>query len=465
MNQITVKVYTGMSRWSRKSEGGFCIILDMDNTSQKRMLRELFQAALKAVDPYESVKRYTDKITSLYRTCNSDKILVIGFGKASCRMVKALEETVSDLIGETIVITKYGHCESLYKSKKINIFEAGHPVPDENGLRGTEEVLRLLESSPEKRLVVCLISGGGSALLVSPCEGITLDEKQRLTDVLLKAGVDIYGLNTVRKHISRVKGGRLAEISYPAHMVSLILSDVIGDRLDVIASGPTSPDTTTYNDALQVLEEYRVRNKVPPSVVDILEKGRKGIILETPKEESKIFERIENIIIGSNRIALTAVQEEAEKRGLAVEIMSSELSGEAKDVGRWLARKAREIKDSTTVQRALCFISGGETTVTVTGRGVGGRNMELALSFAKEIEGVEGISLISAGTDGTDGPTDAAGAIVDGQTVQRARALGMDPETFLKNNDSYNFFKEINDLFVTGPTGTNVMDIQIMVLT
>jgi glycerate-2-kinase len=247
-------------------------------------------------------------------------------------------------------------------------------------------------------------------------------------------------------------------------MVSLILSDVIGDRLDVIASGPTSPDMTTYSDALQVLEEYRIRDKVPPSVVDLLEKGRKGEIPETPKEESKVFNRLENIIIGSNKMALIAAQEEAEKRGLTVEILSSELSGEAKEMGKWLAGKAKEIKGSSPLQRSLCFISGGETTVTVTGKGVGGRNMELALSFAMEIEGVDGIALISAGTDGTDGPTDAAGAIVDGQTVRMAKARGMDPETYMKNNDSYHFFKEINELFVTGPTGTNVMDIQIMVL-
>jgi glycerate-2-kinase len=465
VNQITVKVYTGMSRWSRKSEGGFSIIFNMGNTSQKKMLKELFQAALKAVDPYEAVKRYTDRITSVYRTCCSDKIHVIGFGKASCRMVRALEDSIGDLIEDAIVITKYGHCESLYKSKKINIFEAGHPVPDKNGLRGTEEVMSLLKNSPEKRLIVSLISGGGSALLVSPYEGITLNEKQVLTDVLLKAGVDIYGLNTVRKHISRVKGGRLAEIAYPAHMVSLILSDVIGDRLDVIASGPTSPDTTTYNDALQVLEEYRIRDKVPPAVVDLLEKGKKGVIPETPKEESKIFKRLENIIIGSNKIALIAAQEEAEKRGLTVEIISSELSGEAKEMGKWLAGKAQEIKQSKDIRRPHCLISGGETTVTVTGIGLGGRNMELGLSFAMETEGMNGITLLSAGTDGTDGPTDAAGAIVDGQTVIRAKALGMVPETYVKNNDSYHFFKEINELFVTGPTGTNVMDIQIMVLT
>jgi glycerate-2-kinase len=437
----------------------------MQNTSQKKLLEEFFQVALTAVDPYESVKRYTDTITSVYRSCHCEKILVIGFGKASCRMVEALEDTVGDLIEEAIVITKYGHCEDLHVSEKMRIFEAGHPVPDENGKRGTEAVLRLLGNSPEKRLIVCLISGGGSALLVSPSEGITLNEKQKLTDMLLKAGVDINGLNTVRKHVSRVKGGRLAEIAYPAHIVSLILSDVIGDSLDVIASGPTSPDTTTYNDALQILDAYRLRDEVPPSVIDILERGSKGIIPETPKATSKIFEHTENIIIGSNRMALTAIKEEAEKRGCTGEILSYELSGEAKDMGRWLARTAREIKNANPVQRARCFISGGETTVTVTGKGVGGRNMELALSFAMEIEGTDGIALISAGTDGTDGPTDAAGAIVDGQTVIRARSLGLDPVTYMNNNDSYNFFKEINELFITGPTGTNVMDIQIMVLT
>jgi len=437
----------------------------MDYKSQKMLLIDIFQSALKAVDPYKLVKHYIDKIITISTTYKCDKVRVIGFGKASCSMVKALEETISDLIEEAIVITKYGHYESSQLSSKINVIEAGHPVPDENGLKGTEEVIKLLENSLEKTLVVNLISGGGSALLVSPYKGITLQEKQRITDMLLKVGVDIYELNTLRKHISRVKGGRLAEIAYPAHMVSLILSDVIGDRLDVIASGPTAPDTTTYNDALKVLEKYRIRDKAPRSVVEVLEKGRKGIIPETPKEGDKIFERLENIILGSNKIALMAAQEEAEKRGLMIEMISSELSGEAKDVGRWLAWKAREIKHSKAVQRSPCLISGGETTVTVTGKGVGGRNMELALSFAIEIEGVEGITFLSAGTDGTDGPTDAAGAIVDGQTVIRARALGMNPKAYLENNDSYHFFKEINELFVTGPTGTNVMDIQIMVLT
>jgi len=436
----------------------------MGNMSGKELAKAIFEAALKAVDPYASVKKHIDRVIETYNTSKCGRICVIGFGKASCPMMKALEDSMGGLIDEAIAITKYGHSGSQLKSEKIKIFEAGHPVPDENGLKGTEEVMRLLEDSSENTLIVCLISGGGSALLVSPYKGITLHEKQELTGLLLKAGADIFALNTVRKHISRVKGGRLAEIAYPARMISFILSDVIGDRLDVIASGPTSPDTTTYSDALHILEEYHIRDRVPRSVVDILEKGVKGIIPETPKEGSKIFDRIANVVIGSNKIALEAARKEAEKRGLTTEIISSELSGEARDAGRWLAGKARAIKQSQDMPRPYCMISGGETTVTVTGKGSGGRNMELALSFAIEIEGMDGITLLSAGTDGTDGPTDAAGAVVEGQTLIKAGALGMNPGMYLSNNDSYRFFDEINGLFITGPTGTNVMDIQIVVV-
>ena len=437
----------------------------MENLPARGLATELFNAALNAVNPYESVRRYIDRIIGTYNTAHCRNIRVIGFGKASCPMMGALVDSMGDLIEEAVVITKYGHSGHLNNSEKIKFFEAGHPIPDENGLKGTEEVIRLLENSREDTLIVCLISGGGSALLVSPSQGIALTEKQKLTGLLLKAGADIFALNTVRKHISRVKGGRLAEIAYPARMVSLILSDVIGDRLDVIASGPTSPDTTTYSDALHILEEYHIRDKVPRAVIDVLERGGKGIIAETPKEGSNIFNRVENIIIGSNKIALTAAREEAEKRGLTVEMISSGLSGEARDVGRWLAGKAHAIKQSKDVRRPRCLISGGETTVTVTGNGSGGRNMELALSFAMEIEGMNGVTLLSAGTDGTDGPTDAAGAVVDGQTVIEAKSHGMHPESYLKNNDSYNFFKKIDGLLITGPTGTNVMDIQVMILT
>lgn len=459
----------------------------MEQTTRKKLVAEIFYAALKAVDPYNAVKLYTDKIRSVYQNGNFKRLIVISFGKAACTMARAVEDDMADLITAGIVITKYGHSmsqESGVKSQesKIRIYEAGHPVPDENGLRGTEEIIRLLKTinksnppSPpfskggmggfldENTLIVCLISGGGSALFVSPYEGISLIEKQEITELLLKAGADIYELNTVRKHLSKVKGGRLAEIAYPAKVISLILSDVIGDKLDVIASGPTAPDKTTYSDALMVLGKYRLQDESPRAIIEVLQKGANGLIPETPKEGDRIFENTENIIIGSNRIALDAAKQKAESLGSQTEIISSEVTGEAREVGKWLADIALS-KRSNSSNRLNCLISGGETTVTVKGIGMGGRNMELALSFAMEIEGIDGITLLSAGTDGTDGPTDAAGAVVDGQTVLKAKNIGLNPDEYLNNNDSYNLFKKIDELLITGPTGTNVMDIQIMVI-
>lgn len=433
----------------------------MEQTTRKELATEIFYAALKAVDPYNAVKLYTDKIRSVYQNGSFKRLIVTGFGKAACSMSKAVEDNLGDLIDTGILITKYGH--SMSQESMIRIYEAGHPVPDENGLRGTEEIIKILKNADKNTLVVCLVSGGGSALLVSPYEGISLDEKQKITQLLLKAGADINELNTVRKHISKVKGGRLAEIAYPAKMISLVLSDVIGDRLDVIASGPTAPDKTTYNHAIGVLEKYKLTEKAPESVINMLGNGAKGLIPETPKDDNPVFEKVENIIIGSNIKALEAAKTKAESLGFKPEIISSEITGEARDVGKWLADIARS-KRSNSSNRLNCLISGGETTVTVKGNGMGGRNMELALAFAMEIECVEGITLLSAGTDGTDGPTDAAGAIVDGQTVKKAKTTGLNPEEYLNNNDSYNFFKKIDELLVTGPTGTNVMDIQIMVI-
>lgn len=443
----------------------------MEQTIRKKLVTEIFYAALKAVDPYNAVKLYTHKIRSVYREGNFKRFIAISFGKAAGNMARAVEDEIEDLIDAGAIITKDGHNISQglgvkEQRSKIKIYEAGHPVPNENGLRGTEEIIRLLKDADKTTLVVCLISGGGSALLVSPYEGISLTEKQEITDLLLKVGADINELNTVRKHISKVKGGRLAEIAYPAMVISLILSDVIGDRLDVIASGPTAPDKTTFRDALDVLEKYSLTDGTPKNIMDVLKRGAKGLIRETPKEGHKIFQNVKNIVIGSNKIALNAAKQKAEELGLYSEIISSKLTGEARDAGRWLAKKVEEFK-SLRVQGCkmpVCIISGGETTVTVKGNGIGGRNMELALSFAVEIEGIDDITLLSAGTDGTDGPTDAGGAIVDGDTVRKAKSLGINPLEYLDNNDSYNFFKKIDGLFITGPTGTNVMDIQIIVI-
>ena len=443
----------------------------MQNKNLIKSISEIFYAALKAVDPAELIRSYGNKILSLCEHHTYKNINIVGFGKGACQMSRAIEDIAGDCIESGIVITKYGYNISRQsgvrsQKSKIKIQEAGHPVPDENGLKGTEEIIELLEHSDENTPVICLISGGGSALLVSPYEGITLTEKQTATDLLLKSGASIEELNTVRKHISKVKGGRLVELAYPAKVISLILSDVIGDKLDVIASGPTSPDNTTFTDALKVIERYGLIDRIPRKVLEVLQSGAGGFIPETPKEGDELFDRVENILIGNNRKALEAAKSEAERIGYQTEILTAGISGEAAEVGRWLARRTREMHNMVCTKEdcKMCLISGGETTVTVRGTGLGGRNMEVALSFAIEISGIDGITLLSAGTDGTDGPTDAAGAIVDGATITRARARGLNPENYLENNDSYTFFKETGNLFITGPTGTNVMDIQIVLI-
>jgi hydroxypyruvate reductase/glycerate 2-kinase len=427
------------------------------------IVKEILSAALKAADPADAVEKRCARIRAIHGAGGYSRLLVIGFGKAAIPMARAMEAGLGELITTGAVITKYGHSAN-HGLTKVRVHEAGHPLPDENGVKGTEEIVALAGTADEGTLAVVLISGGGSALFVSPAKGISLEEKQETTAQLLRAGAEIQELNTVRKHLSRVKGGRFAELLYPAATVSLILSDVIGDPLDVIASGPTSPDSTTYADALATLESYGLLGSAPHAVVDTLENGLKGLLPETPKEGDPMFGIVENVIIGSNRLALDAAKTAAESLGMGAEIHSAEVSGQAGDAGRRLALKALTAKLHKGGRTPECLISGGETTVTVTGTGYGGRNMELALAFAVEIEGVPGITLLSAGTDGTDGPTDAAGAVVDGMTVIRARARGLDADEYLRNNDSYTFFLKAGGLLVTGPTGTNVMDIQILVI-
>ncbi len=435
----------------------------MDN---KEKLKRIFTDALRSVNSAILVKEHMNNVQREFDRGKFNNLLVIGFGKASYQMACAVEEVVgSGLITESVVITKYGHARKDVTATeddelcRIKVFEAGHPIPDENGIIAAEQVIDLIKDADDRTLVLCLISGGGSALFVKPYAGISLKDKQKVTELIMNAGADITELNSVRKHISMVKGGRLAEIAYPAGVTSLIISDVIGDILDVIASGPTSPDNTSFSDALSVVSKYDLTNKVPGSVLDLLNKGREGLIPETPGVEDPVFNKVDNIIIGNIQMAIEAARDAAEISGFSAEILSSEIKGEARDVGKWLAEKAKGIK-----AKRKCLLSGGETTVTVKGRGRGGRNTELALSFAMEIEGLEGISMLSGGTDGNDGMTDAAGAIVDGRTVKRARELGLDPEWYLDNNDSYNFFRQTGSLLITGPTGTNVMDLQIILI-
>ena len=438
----------------------------MKNDLSQRKAADVFHAVLKAIDPYWLIKERIDHIRSIYREGNYGKLYLISFGKAAYPMTKAVSDFADDLLTKGIMITKYGHVPEAGVSHKIEVFEAAHPVPDIQGVLATERVIGLLEKADSATLVVCLISGGGSALLVAPHKDISLAEKQQITQLLLKAGANIQELNTVRKHLSRIKGGRLAEIAYPARVLSLILSDVIGDPLDVIASGPTSPDQTTFQDALKVIKLHDLGDKIPEKASFILIRGAAGEIAETPKEGNPVFAWVQNIIVGSNKKAIETAKREAEGQGYQAAVISAELQGEARDAATWLARKAIEARRGLAggSQGKICLISGGETTVTVRGNGMGGRNTELSLAFAQEIKGMKGITLLSAGTDGTDGPTDAAGAIVDGGTIEKAEAAGINPEDYLKNNDSYNFFKSAGGLFITGPTGTNVMDLQIILL-
>ncbi|MBF0506506.1 MAG: glycerate kinase [Nitrospirae bacterium] len=428
------------------------------------IIREIFSKSLLAVDPYKAVASYSDTMRSAYKSGNFTKLVLIGFGKAASLMSKAIEDNLGDLLTGGIIVTKYGHSVRGDRSSKIITYEAGHPMPDENGLKAAKEIVRVLKEADKNTLIICVISGGGSALLAAPHGDITLADKQEVTGMLLKAGADIYELNTVRKHISAVKGGRLAEAAQPAAIISLILSDVMGDRLDMIASGPTAPDKTTYNDAYNVIRKYELEGRLPASVAEMIGKGIRGLMPETPKDGEPIFQRVRNIIIGSNKIATDAAREAAEVLGYRTTLISTELSGEASIVAGELARTAIAFKKALAPGDKACLIAGGETTVTVRGNGKGGRNTELALVFGMEIKGLQGITLLSAGTDGTDGPTDAAGAFVDGQTVVKAAGAGIDAGEYLKNNDSYTFFSRTGDLFITGPTGTNVMDIQIILL-
>lgn len=430
----------------------------MNAQARQETAKRIFRAALEAADPRRVVTRHWKILSELLQQADYQTVRVAGFGKAGCNMASALEELLCDRIDRGIVITPRGYCPEAHTLQKMRLYQGGHPVPDENGLAGTGEIIQLLKGSDERTLVICLISGGGSALLVAPYEGITLTDKKQVTRLLLNAGATIYELNTVRKHLSRVKGGRLAAIARPARMVSLIISDVVGDKLDIIASGPTAPDDSTFHDAFRVIEKYRLAPVVPASVIDVLTRGAQGLIPETPKKGDAMFNRVDNSIIASNKIALEAARAEAAQLGYQAEITTAELTGEAREAGRRLAQRARGMR------RPACLISGGETTVTVTGGGTGGRNLELALAFAQEIQDAPGITLLSAGTDGKDGSADAAGAVVDGETITRARTKGLDPAAYLAGNDSYNFFRQVGGLLITGPTGTNVMDVQIIIV-
>jgi len=429
----------------------------------------IFRASLDAADPSACIRRnlaLTGRTLRVGEVCydlaDFSRTIVVGAGKASVPMARAVEAILGDHLTGGVITTKYGHSGPL---GRIEVNEAGHPLPDQKSVEGTERMIRWLEEADERTLVLCLLSGGGSALMASPAEGITLEEKQQTTQLLLECGARIDEINALRKHLSRVKGGRLCEMAYPARVVSLILSDVVGDRLDVIASGPTSPDSTTFACCLEVVRRYGLYHRMPENVIQYLESGATGLVEETPKQGDRAFDRCQNLIIGSNRIAVKAAREKALSLGYNTLILSSQIEGEAREVAKVHAALAKEIRCSgNPVPPPACLISGGEPTVTIHGRGKGGRNQEFVLSAAIEIEGIGDVVIFSAGTDGTDGPTDAAGAVADGDTIRRSTELGLSPSKCLEENDSYNLFEPLEDLVITGPTGTNVMDIQLVLV-
>ncbi len=431
----------------------------------KEILKELYFSGLSAVEPSKLVKENIKILFEEIEKAKGKKAVLFSIGKAGYKMAKGAMEELKDYVKNGIVLTKYGHLDLKEKIfKNLKILEAGHPVPDKNGLKGTKEILKRIEEEKESSIFLIMISGGTSSLFVYPKEEISLREKIRTTEILLKRGANIFELNCIRKHLSKVKGGNLLKFLYPAPTISFIISDVVGDKLDVIGSGPTTPDETTFIEAMEILKKYKIEKEISKNVLNLIKKGVEGKIEENPKKNDKIFKNVKNILIGNNSIALKEIQKKAEERGIFSKILLKDIKGEAKEVGKYLAKIAIEEKKNKKIEAPLLLIFGGETTVNVKGNGIGGRAQEVALSFAKEISGLEGIFFLSAGSDGTDGPTDAAGAIVDNNTIKEGEKSGLKAKEFLENNDSYIFFKKINSLFITGPTGTNVMDFYLILI-
>jgi glycerate 2-kinase len=435
----------------------------------KEQGEKMIRSALKAVDPFvlvkDSLKREDQLLYVEGWECDLKKIkriVVLGAGKASARMALGVEEILLDKIYSGIVITKKNYSTKL---KKIELVFGGHPIPDEDSLRGTKRIIDLLSTAQEEDLVVGLFSGGGSSLLAFPVEKISLEDKRKITDLLLRSGADIEEVNTIRKHISLVKGGRLTRWGNPRFFLSLILSDVIGDPLNAVASGPTTFDNTTFSDCLTILKKYHILDRTPESIRGFLERNLNKKKNETLKMDDPIFKKVRNIIIGSNSLALKKAEEKAKELGFNTLILSSSVSGDTGKAAKEHAELAKRIrKENKPLSPPACVISGGETTVKVKGAGLGGRNQEFVLVSAMEIEGLKDVVIFSINTDGTDGPTDAAGAFCNGNTIFKTKELSLDPYAYLENNDSYHFFEKVGGLINTGPTLTNVMDIHLMLI-
>jgi glycerate 2-kinase len=389
-------------------------------------------------------------------------VYVVGGGKAGGSMAETVEQILGNRITEGLVNVPHG---TKNKTSKIRLHEASHPVPDEAGVEGTRTMLEMVKNVKANDLVVCLISGGGSSLMPLPREPVSLSDKRVITQALLKSGATINEFNTVRKHISGFKGGWLASKAYPANVLNLILSDVVGDPLDFIASGPTVPDSTRFKDAIEVLKKYGLWTKASESIRKVLSEGNKGLIPETPKTGDKVFKKVYNVVVGNNRSSSLAACEKLKTVGLNTLLLTATMEGEARDAGVLLASMAREVSLSgNPAPKPAGMVAGGETTVTVIGKGLGGRNQELVLAAVSKLEMLNGTVLAALSTDGVDGPTDAAGAVADGRTLARALKMGLSPDAFLEQNDSNSFFSRLDDLVFTGPTGTNVNDMLVIVV-
>jgi glycerate 2-kinase len=441
--------------------------------NQRDEALQIFETALAAVDPYDSVRRVLSRegdALTLQRAGTEnrfdlggiDRLYVVGCGKAGAPMARAVEELVGDRISSGLVVVKYGHTlpeETL--PAHIRIAEAGHPEPDLAGMLHAKEVLEILSGASNRDLVVALISGGGSALWPLPASPITLEETTELTRQLVASGANIHEINAVRKHVSQIKGGLAARAAHPAQVLVLLISDVIGDRLDSIASGPFAPDSSTFGEALEILERYGLGTEVPVSIQYHLWNGMAGKIPETPKPGDAVFERVRHCICASNAQALEGARARAESMGFQVEVIEQPIDGEVEAAAKVFCERLGQIAERSTDQ-PVCLIGGGEPTVTLgSSPGQGGRNQQFALASAFEIQGKEDLTILSCGTDGTDGPTDAAGAVVDGATISRCLSLGLDPSAALSSFDAYSLFEQSGYLVKTGPTNSNVMDIML----
>lgn len=433
----------------------------------RKKVEEIFLAGVENVLPEKliqtRIKRSGDVLQiagKSYPLSRFRHIYVLAAGKAAALMAKETERILGDRITGGHVVTKYGHETNL---RHLRLTEAGHPIPDAEGVKGTRKMLDIARQSGEEDLVVCLISGGASALMADFPQGTTLDDLRHANELLVKCGADITEINTVRKHLSNVKGGQLAKTLYPATTVCLILSDVTGDRLDVIASGPTLGDTTTFADAWAVIKKYSLENSFPLPMLNHLQKGLTGLIPETPKPDDAIFRNVQNYIIGNNLLALEGASRKAHELGFTTHIITDKLKGDYTNVADFILKTIENYQQATG-KKTVCLLFGGEPTVKVSGNGSGGRNQHLALYLSTKINHEKHITILCAGTDGTDGPTDAAGAVVDNETIATAVKKNIDPRVFLQNSDSYHFFQQAGGHIITGNTRTNVMDMVVVVI-